>query len=266
LLGFLRYNFNPASIFLGDCGSLTLGFVLGCCGAVWGEKSSTLLGMTAPLLVLSVPLLDIGLAVVRRFIHGQPIFAADRAHIHHKLLSMGVTPRRLVLILYGICGIGAVASLMVTVGPERNRGFVIVLFCLAAWLGLQHLGYNEFGVAGRIVLGGTFRTVLSAQLALEAFEREVRADMTLEECWDVLCRTSPQFGFSGVVFHLDDVIHRWGTNTGWQARIEFPERGYISLWRESGAKSEGAAAVLFVDCVARSFNEKLSNLEAVHQQ
>jgi hypothetical protein len=101
---------------------------------------------------------------------------------------------------------------------------------------------------------------------LEAFEREVRADMTLEECWDVLCRTSPQFGFSGVVFHLDDVIHRWGTNTGWQARIEFPERGYISLWRESGAKSEGAAAVLFVDCVARSFNEKLSNLEAVHQQ
>lgn len=265
LLGFLRYNFNPASIFLGDCGSLTLGFVLGCVGAVWGEKSSTLLGMTAPLLVLAVPLLDIGLAIVRRLIHGQPIFTADRAHIHHKLLSKGVTPRRLVLIMYGICGIGAVSSLLVTVSPERNRGFVIILFCLTAWLGLQHLGYNEFGVAGRLVLGNTFRTVLSAQLALDAFEREVRADMTLEACWDVLCRTCPQFGFSGVVFHLDDVVHRWGVNTGWQARIDFPERGHISLWRESGAKSEGAAAVLFVDCVARSFNEKLSDLEAIHQ-
>src|ERR1019366_4471351 len=86
LLGFLRYNFNPASIFLGDCGSLTLGFLLGCYGAVWSEKSTTLLGMTAPLMVLAVPLLDVCLAVLRRFISGKPIFLADRAHIHHKLL------------------------------------------------------------------------------------------------------------------------------------------------------------------------------------
>ncbi len=92
LSGFLRYNFNPASIFLGDCGSLTLGFLLACCGAVWSEKSTTLLGMTAPLLVLAVPLLDVCLAVARRLVRGQPIFGADRAHIHHKLLSKGLTP------------------------------------------------------------------------------------------------------------------------------------------------------------------------------
>ena len=74
LIGFLRYNLNPASIFLGDSGSLTLGFLLGCYAAVWGEKSSTVLGMTATLLVLAVPLLDVGLAIVRRFLRGQPIF------------------------------------------------------------------------------------------------------------------------------------------------------------------------------------------------
>ena len=66
LLGFLRFNFTPASIFLGDSGSLTLGFLLGCFGAVWAEKSATLLGLTAPLMVLAVPLLDVSLAVVRR--------------------------------------------------------------------------------------------------------------------------------------------------------------------------------------------------------
>jgi UDP-GlcNAc:undecaprenyl-phosphate GlcNAc-1-phosphate transferase len=153
LLGFLRYNFNPASIFLGDCGSLTLGFLLGCYGTVWSEKSTTLLGLTAPLLVLAVPLLDVGLAILRRFISGQPIFAADRAHIHHKLLSKGLTPRRLVLVIYGICGMCATASLLLTVSQNRNRDFVIVLVCLASWLGIQHLGYNEFSAAGRAVVG-----------------------------------------------------------------------------------------------------------------
>src|SRR5207248_2457378 len=83
LLAFLRYNFNPASIFLGDSGSLTIGFVLGCFGAIWSQKSATLLGMTAPVMALSVPLLDTGIAVVRRFIRRQPIFSPDRNHVHH---------------------------------------------------------------------------------------------------------------------------------------------------------------------------------------
>jgi UDP-GlcNAc:undecaprenyl-phosphate GlcNAc-1-phosphate transferase len=263
LLGFLRYNFNPASIFLGDCGSLSLGFLLGCYGAVWSEKSTTLLGMTAPLLVLAVPLLDVGLAIARRLVRGQPIFGADRAHIHHKLLLKGLTPRRLVLVIYGVCGIGAVTSLLLTVNENRNRDFVIVLVCLAAWLGLQHLGYNEFGVARRVVLGGAFRSVLSAQLALAAFENEVHADITLEQFCGLLCRTCPKFGFSGINFDIDDVAHRWGMNTGWQVRIDFPGHGYISLWRQAGAQSRGAAAVLFIDCVSHTFNQKLSQLEAI---
>ena len=266
LLGFLRYNFNPASIFLGDCGSLTLGFLLGCYGAVWSEKSTTLLGMTAPLMVLAVPLLDVCLAILRRFISGKPIFAADRSHIHHKLLSKGLTPRRLVLVIYAICGIGATASLLLTVNQNRNRDFVIVLVCLAAWLGLQHLGYNEFSAAGKAVLGGAFRSVLSAQFALDAFEQEVHADITLQQCWDLLCRTCPEFGFSGIALHLDDVTCRWGIDTGWQARIDFPGHGYISLWRESGARSRGTAAVLFIDCVSRTFNQKLNHLTAIHNQ
>ncbi len=208
LLGFLRYNFNPASIFLGDCGSLTLGFLLACYGAVWSEKSTTLLSMTAPLLVLAVPLLDVGLAIARRLVRGEPIFGADRAHIHHKLLSKGLTPRRLVLVIYAVCGVGAVASLLLTVNENRNRDFVIVLVCLAAWLGLQQLGYTEFGIARKVVFGGAFRSVLSAQLALDAFENEVHAEITLEQCWDLLCRTCPKFGFSGIDFNIDDVEHR----------------------------------------------------------
>lgn len=261
LLGFLRYNFNPATIFLGDCGSLTLGFLLACFGAVWSEKSTTLLGMTAPLLVLAVPLFDVCLAIVRRSLRGQPIFGADRAHLHHQLLSRGFTPRRLVLLIYTICAVCATASLLLTVNQNRNRGFVIVLMCLSAWLGLQHLGYSEFGAAGRVFFGGTFRSVLSAQLALDSFEKEIHNEMTLEECHSLLCRTCPEFGFSGIEFHLNEVSRVWGNHSGWQARLEFPGHGYISLWRECGSSNRGAAAVLFLDSIVRSFKRKLSNVE-----
>ena len=266
LLGFLRFNFTPASIFLGDCGSLTLGFLLGCFGAVWAEKSSTLLGLIAPLMVLAVPLLDVGLAIARRLLRGQPIFAADDAHIHHKLLSLGLAPRHLLFVIYGICAVGSAASLLLMINRYENRDFVLVLVCLSGWLGLQHLGYSEFSVAKKLILSGTIRSVLSAQLALEAFEDEVNADTPLGESWELLCRTCDQFGFSGIIFNIDDVQRQWGIKTGWQARIDFPGRGYISLWRESGAKNQGAAAVLFVDSVSRAFSKKLTDLELVSNE
>src|SRR5207302_8185636 len=73
LPGFLRYNFNPATIFLGDSGSLLIGFLLGAYGLIWSQKSTTLIGMTAPMMALAIPLLDTGLAIVRRALRGQPI-------------------------------------------------------------------------------------------------------------------------------------------------------------------------------------------------
>jgi UDP-GlcNAc:undecaprenyl-phosphate/decaprenyl-phosphate GlcNAc-1-phosphate transferase len=196
LLGFLRFNFNPASIFLGDCGSLTLGFLLGCYGIVWSEKSTTLFGMTAPLLALSVPLLDAVIAVVRRFLCHQPIFGADRSHIHHKMLSRGMTPRHVVLVLYGFCGLAAAASLLLTTAREQDRGFVVIFVCLATWLGLQHLGYSEFGVAGKTAFGGAFRGLLSAQLLLHRFEEDLLASTTIQQCSEIFYVACPEFGFS----------------------------------------------------------------------
>src|SRR5579863_5127613 len=77
LLGFLRYNFSPASAFLGDSGSLLIGFLLACYGTVWSEKSVTLIAMIAPVLAVSVPLVDVVLSIVRRFLCKRPIFKAD---------------------------------------------------------------------------------------------------------------------------------------------------------------------------------------------
>jgi UDP-GlcNAc:undecaprenyl-phosphate GlcNAc-1-phosphate transferase len=164
LLGILRFNFNPASIFLGDSGSLFIGFLLGCYSVLWSQKSATILGMTAPLIALSIPLLDTGLAIIRRFLRCRPIFGADYGHIHHKLLARGLTPRQAVILLYIICGLCAALSLLQSFAHERFEGLIIILFCALAWIGVQHLGYAEFDMARRLILAGNFRRHLTSWL------------------------------------------------------------------------------------------------------
>jgi UDP-GlcNAc:undecaprenyl-phosphate/decaprenyl-phosphate GlcNAc-1-phosphate transferase len=261
LLGFLRFNFSPASIFLGDCGSLTLGFLLGCYGVVWSEKSTTLLSMIAPLMVLFVPLLDVFLAIVRRFLHRQPIFAADRGHIHHKLLSRGLHPWQVVLILYGFCGLAGIAGLMLTATRAQYHSFVVIVVILGAWLGIQHLDYSEFGVVGKLVFGGGFHRLLNAQLSLAQFEKEMAASKTLESDWEVLCRESAAFGFSGVELEVDSEKRIKRANACWQIQIEFPGRGHLILTRERGARGDASEGVLFADCVERVFLRKLKDTE-----
>ncbi len=134
LLGFLRYNFNPASIFLGDCGSLTIGFLLGCYGVLWSAKSATILGMTAPLIALSIPLLDVSLAIIRRFLRQQPMLGADRSHVHHRLLARGFTARRVALLLYAAAGCAGYLSLLMSKFHSQFGGVIIVLFALGASL------------------------------------------------------------------------------------------------------------------------------------
>lgn len=224
LLGFLRYNFNPATIFLGDCGSLSIGFLLGCYGVVWSQKSATLLGMTAPLIALSVPLADTTLAIVRRFLRGQPIFGADRRHIHHLLLERGLTPRRVVLLLYGIAGIAAACSLLISFSGNKVGGFVIILFCVGAWVGVQHLGYGEFNAARHVLFGGVIGRSIDAQLDLRQLDRALRAADTPEKRWSALTDAGCKFGFSVAQLALNG--HVWREHLGsapdsecWQLRV-----------------------------------------------
>jgi UDP-GlcNAc:undecaprenyl-phosphate GlcNAc-1-phosphate transferase len=162
LTGFLRYNFSPASIFLGDCGSLSIGFVLGCYGVIWSDKSATLLGVTAPLIAMAIPLLDTALAVVRRYLRGQPIFVADHDHIHHRLLALGFTARRIAFLFYASAGF--LAGLAVLLYNPHLGGFVLVTFCAVVCLAVRFLRYKEFDVAYRRIFGGFFRNTLSVDL------------------------------------------------------------------------------------------------------
>jgi len=265
LAGFLRFNFNPATIFLGDCGSLTVGLLLGCFGALWVEKSATMLGMTAPLMALAVPLLDTALAIARRFLRKEKIWEADRGHIHHRLLDRGLTPRKAVLVLYGVAALGAVLSIAQSSLANGYAGVVVILFCAAAWMGIQHLGYVEFGVAGRMFIDGAFRRRLKAQILLQALEESLGRATTPDECWQAIAGAGREFGCHGVSMRLSGRAFGNGGGNGGEpgtflVRIPLDGGDYVELEREVDGAPRPEAVGAFASLISKKLLAKLPEL------
>jgi len=144
IAGFLRYNFNPASIFLGDCGSLLIGFMLSAIALAGSQKSSTMVAVAIPIVSLGLPILDVAISVVRRFLGGQKLFSADREHIHHKLINRGVSHKQAVLMLYGVSACFAFFSLFLLNPGSQTVGVVLVVLGFGVTVGVQQLRYHEF--------------------------------------------------------------------------------------------------------------------------
>jgi UDP-GlcNAc:undecaprenyl-phosphate GlcNAc-1-phosphate transferase len=145
VLGFLFFNFNPARIFMGDSGSYFLGFLLGAMSlAGSSQKASTAVSILVPIVALGVPIFDTLFTMVRRFVERRPLFSADRGHVHHRLLDMGITHRRAVLILYGVSIVLTVAAIAVSLGRSWEVG-VAILAASVVIIGLvRFLGYFEY--------------------------------------------------------------------------------------------------------------------------
>jgi len=145
VLGFLAFNFNPARIFMGDSGSYLLGFILGTSSVAGAQqKTSTAVAILVPVLALCVPIFDTLFTMLRRFLERRPIFSPDRGHIHHRLLDMGITHRRAVLILYGVSLVLTAAAIGVSLGRSWQVG-VAILVASVALIGLtRFVGYFEY--------------------------------------------------------------------------------------------------------------------------
>lgn len=189
LLGFLCFNLAPATVFLGDSGALLIGFLLGCYGMLWTQKTSTLVSMLVPLLALSVPLLDVSLAVLRRFLRNQPIFSADRGHIHHRLLDRGLSPRQAVWVLYLFAALAASLALLASSSRWQYQGFVILAFAIVAWVGIRKLRYPEFDVAGRLLFHGEFHRAMNVRLKIEPVSSALERAVTVDQWWEDLSQS-----------------------------------------------------------------------------
>ncbi len=138
--GFLRYNFHPAKTFMGDCGSLFLGFMLGALAMMGFSKGATIISIFIPFLIMGIPIFDTMFAIIRRLFQHKPIFEADKGHLHHCLLSCGLSHRQTVLVIYGISLVmGAAAVLMATLTTPQAIA-ILILVTFATFWGADRLG------------------------------------------------------------------------------------------------------------------------------
>ncbi|MBA7550753.1 putative undecaprenyl-phosphate N-acetylglucosaminyl 1-phosphate transferase [subsurface metagenome] len=113
MLAFLRFNFYPAKIFLGDSGSTFAGFMLASVGALWVLNSGNAFFVFIPIIILALPIFDTLFAIWRRYRGHQPIFQADKGHLHHRLLARGISHKNIVLVLWGVSAICSLIALII---------------------------------------------------------------------------------------------------------------------------------------------------------
>jgi len=143
LVGFLRYNFNPASIFLGDSGALFVGFMIAALSVEGTQKASTAVTVAIPLVALGLPIVDTMVTIIRRFLGRRPLFEGDREHIHHMLLERGWSQRRTVLVLYGVCASFALLTLLFASNSANVTALVLFVLGVAVVIGVGQLRYHE---------------------------------------------------------------------------------------------------------------------------
>jgi hypothetical protein len=212
LLGFLWFNFPPARIYLGDGGAYFLGFLIGFLALVNSHKGTVFAALVAPLFVLALPILDTLLAILRRGLRGLPLFRPDRRHLHHHLLQMGLSRRRVVLSFYAV----TLVFLVMGFAAYWSRGDLIpVLLGVATLLLLVCAGKFRFSrnwfAVGRVV-GDSLNMRQEVQYALTLMrwlELEGNRRNSAEELWGDLLFAAQRLGYTSIKLTLADGEKAW---------------------------------------------------------
>jgi UDP-GlcNAc:undecaprenyl-phosphate GlcNAc-1-phosphate transferase len=205
LLGFIPYNFNPARIFLGDSGSLFVGFMLAVLSVHGALKSATAVLVAVPLFALAVPLFDLSLSIVRRWLRGVPIFVGDTRHISHRLLAIGLTQRRVVTVLSLVAGAFGLLGLMLAFTPQPALRQIALaggaISLLLILYGVRRLNYAEFA-GGRAALAsglGRVRRIIHDQIYASEVAQLIADAGSLGEINAILSTKAREFGFEGML-------------------------------------------------------------------
>ena len=200
LTGFLFFNFNPAKVFMGDCGSLFLGFTIAAASVMCVSKSMALVGLALPALALGIPIFDTLSSMLRRFLERRSLFAPDRSHFHHRLLEMGLNQRRAVMIVYLATAAAAGLGLFMMTGDDWSA-----LLVFAAILGLIVL---LFRVVGAVRLDDTLAHLQSKhqydlaarhdKKAFESLQLQFRQVHDPDQWWPTVCEAAQRMDFAWV--------------------------------------------------------------------
>lgn len=268
LVGFLRFNFAPATIFLGDTGSLFLGFVLATLAIHASQKSSTLLAIVVPFVAFGLPLLDTSLTVVRRFLSGRPLFVGDRDHIHHRLLQKRLTPRLAVLALYVLAALFSLGSLVIIHSTGNLVALVALLAGVSGWFVTSRLHYEELSELNVYVSRAIHsqRRVLANQILIRKASRRLEEAQALEGSWQVLIETLEALDFDGMTCQLSGWQNGSAPSlTSWQrvGENEIEDCWTVSIPLRVGEKALGELQLrraLKKNCLLFQFSSLLDTL------
>lgn len=237
LISFLIFNFPPAKIYMGDGGAYFLGFFIGEFTISNSHKGTVAAALVAPLFVLALPILDVSLAIVRRGLKGLPVFRADRRHIHHRLLDMGLSRRRAVLGMYCFTVLFLVLGMFVLGSRGRLVPILAGVGILIILLMAGQLSFAREWFAVGNVVGNSLRmrdevgyaVQMTRWLALEG--RRVR---DAEELWQLTAFAAARLGFSEARVTLFNGKRQWTKGTARSgdhhfARFDFHQLGVIEL-------------------------------------
>ncbi len=216
LLGFLMYNLPPASVFLGDSGSMVIGLSVGLLGIQGSMKTSATLAITAPVVVMTLPMFDIVAALVRRRLTGRRFDSPDRLHIHHRLLDRGWTPWQVLCLIGAVCLATGAAATAATIFRLDVLAWIIAMSLIVLMIRLRLFGYEEFALAKRAVVrtlksGLAVLAALGNRLGFRGLGQPVR-----DQCCHQLANPEPQHLNPNPWDVLIHSVRQWGVR-----RVEF---------------------------------------------
>jgi UDP-GlcNAc:undecaprenyl-phosphate GlcNAc-1-phosphate transferase len=253
VLGFLRYNFNPASIFMGDGGSYFLGYTIAGFSILTSTKAQMSAILLIPVLALGLPLFDTILSPLRRFIRGKKMFSPDSRHIHHRLIRLGLTTKRTVLMLYGVsCALCAIAVVMTTYRDE-GAGLLLIVVGAGAFFFVRKLGYLEYFAGDKLY--GWLRDLSD----VAGFSHERRSFLGLQmdagisknhdDLWHVVGRALEMLEFDYARLNLNSresgMDMRKKEEDGSSASVEKAKEGPGWEWSRSSSGKPKNAGMLF---------------------
>ena len=207
-LGFLKYNFNPASIFMGDSGSYFLGYTLASLAILGSIKSQLGAVMLIPVVAMGVPLIDTILAPIRRFVLGKKMFEADRGHIHHRLLEMGLSTQKSVLIIYAISICLCISTIILVNLRNETIGFFFIMLGIGAFILIRKLGYFEYFAVDKVMSWfkdvGDDIGINHERRSFLNYQIKITNSKNIKDLWDNTCTALEKLTFDMAELHFDE--------------------------------------------------------------
>lgn len=201
LLGFLPFNVPGAKIYLGDAGSMIIGLVLGTLALKGSIKEAATLAFAAPLAIWAIPMFDSLAAITRRTLTGRSIYATDRGHIHHQLLTRGLAPWQAVLIVSGLCVVTSAAALASLYFRSELLGLMIVLAVIVALVATRIFGHVELLLLNNQLVG-LGRSLVPFAGASRNSSVQLQGSLPWERLWASLVESSERFGLCRIKLNV----------------------------------------------------------------